>query len=224
MDVDGIGIETVDRLVDLGWVRTPADLYDLGAEGWARLDKFKEKSVANALASLDASRQVPYERVLFALGIRHVGETVAKKLAKAFETVDLLAAASVEDLVAVPDVGPQIAESIVAWMRSPENQRELNRLRAQGLQMHKAAAPEGASNVLEGKTFVVSGVFAHFSRDGIKDAVEQHGGRIASSVSSKTNYLLAGEGVGPSKRAKAEALGVTWLTEEEFRTWIGSTD
>ena len=224
MDVDGIGIETVDRLVDLGWVRTPADLYDLGAEGWARLDKFKEKSVANALASLDASRQVPYERVLFALGIRHVGETVAKKLAKAFETVDLLAAASVEDLVAVPDVGPQIAESIVAWMRSPENQRELDRLRAQGLQMHKAAAPEGASNVLEGKTFVVSGVFAHFSRDGIKDAVEQHGGRIASSVSSKTNYLLAGEGVGPSKRAKAEALGVTWLTEEEFRTWIGSTD
>jgi DNA ligase (NAD+) len=105
-----------------------------------------------------------------------------------------------------------------------EHQRELSRLKAHGLQMEKAASPGGASAVLEGQTFVVSGVFAHFSRDGIKDAVEQHGGRIASSVSSKTNYLLAGEGVGPSKRAKAEALGVKWLTEEEFRAWIGSTD
>lgn len=224
MDVDGIGVETVDRLVDMGWVRTPADLYDLGASGWSRLDKFKEKSVANALASLDASRSVPYERVLFALGIRHVGETVAKKLAKAFPHMDLLAQATAEELTAVPDVGPQIAESIAGWMALPENQRELARLKAQGLQMERAASPEGASNVLEGKTFVVSGVFAHFSRDGIKDAVEQHGGRIASSVSSKTHFLLAGEGVGPSKRAKAEALGVQWLTEEEFRAWIGSTE
>jgi DNA ligase (NAD+) len=224
MDVDGIGIETVDRLVDLGWVRTPADLYDLGAAGWARLDKFKEKSVANALASLEASRSIPYERVLFALGIRHVGETVAKKLAKAFTHMDRLAAASMDDLIAVPDVGPQIAVSIASWMCDPEHQRELSRLKAHGLQMEKAASAGGASAVLEGQTFVVSGVFTHFSRDGIKDAVEQHGGRIASSVSSKTNYLLAGEGVGPSKRAKAEALGVKWLTEEEFRAWIGSTD
>ncbi len=224
MDIDGIGIETVDRLVDLGWVKTPADLYDLGAEGWSRLEKFKEKSVSNALASLDASRSVPFERVLFALGIRHVGETVAKKLAKAFPSMDLLAAAHPDELLAVPDVGPQIAESIVNWMQNPEHQRELNRLKSQGLQMEKAAAAGGASTVLEGKTFVVSGVFTHYSRDGIKDAVEQHGGRIASSVSSKTNYLLAGEGVGPSKRVKAEALGVHWLTEEEFRAWIGSTD
>ncbi|MFM8565076.1 MAG: NAD-dependent DNA ligase LigA [Bacteroidota bacterium] len=224
MDVDGIGVETVDRLVDLGWVRTPADLYDLGASGWSQLDKFKEKSVANALASLDASRSVPYERVLFALGIRHVGETVAKKISKAVPHMDLLAQATAEELTAVPDVGPQIAESIAGWMAQPENQRELARLKAQGLQMERATAPEGASTVLEGKTFVVSGVFAHFSRDGIKDVVEQHGGRIASSVSSKTHFLLAGEGVGPSKRAKAEALGVQWLTEEEFRAWIGSTD
>ncbi len=224
MDIDGIGTETVDRLVDLGWVHTPADLYDLGPEGWSRLDKFKEKSVSNAIASLEASTNVPYERVLFALGIRHVGETVAKKLAKAFERIEALAAASTEDLLNVPDVGPQIAESITSWFADPANQDELRRLAEHGLQFERAAPTSDASDVLQGKSFVVSGVFTHFSRDGIKDAIEQHGGRVASSVSSKTNYLLAGEGVGPSKRAKAESLGVTWLTEEEFRAWIGSTN
>jgi DNA ligase (NAD+) len=224
MDLDGIGTETVDRLVDLGWIRTPADLYDLGTEGWSRLDKFKEKSVANALESIEASKQIPYERVLFALGIRHVGETVAKKLAKAFERIELLASASTEDLLNVPDVGPQIAESIQSWFANPEHQNEVRRLVDHGIQFERAAPTTGASDVLQGKSFVVSGVFAHFSRDGIKDAIEQHGGRVASSVSSKTNYLLAGEGVGPSKRAKAESLGVSWLTEEEFRAWIGSTN
>ena len=224
MDIDGIGTETVDRLVDLGWVHTPADLYDLGPKGWSRLDKFKEKSVSNALASLEASTNVPYERVLFALGIRHVGETVAKKLAKAFERIEALAAASTEDLLNVPDVGPQIAESITSWFADPENQEELRRLAEHGLCFERATPASDASDVLQGKSFVVSGVFTHFSRDGIKDAVEQHGGRVASSVSSKTNYLLAGGGVGPSKRAKAESLGVTWLTEEEFRAWIGSTN
>jgi DNA ligase (NAD+) len=224
MDIDGIGTETVDRLVDLGWVHTPADLYDLGPKGWSRLDKFKEKSVSNALASLEASTNVPYERVLFALGIRHVGETVAKKLAKAFDRIEALAAASTEDLLNVPDVGPQIAESIASWFADQANQDELRRLAEHGVQFERAAPMLNASDVLQGKSFVVSGVFTHFSRDGIKDAVEQHGGRVASSVSSKTNYLLAGEGVGPSKRAKAESLGVTWLTEEEFRAWIGSTN
>lgn len=224
MDIDGIGTETVDRLVDLGWVRTPADLYDLGPEGWSRLDKFKEKSVANALASLEASKGVSYERVLFALGIRHVGETVAKKLAKAFPQIDVLAAATTEELLNVPDVGPQIAESIQSWFSVPEHRNEIDRLRDQGLQFTRSEAAAPTSQVLKGKSFVVSGVFAHFSRDGIKDAIELHGGRVASSVSSKTDFLLAGDGVGPSKRAKAESLGVTWLTEEEFRAWIGSTN
>jgi DNA ligase (NAD+) len=153
-----------------------------------------------------------------------VGETVAKKLAKAFDRIESLAAASTEDLLNVPDVGPQIAESLLSWFADPENQEELRRLAEHGLCFERATPASDASDVLQGKSFVVSGVFTHFSRDGIKDAIEQHGGRVASSVSSKTNYLLAGEGVGPSKRAKAESLGVTWLTEEEFRAWIGSTN
>lgn len=224
MDVDGIGTETIDRLVDLGWVTTPADLYDLGSDGWSRLDKFKEKSVANALASLEASKGIPYERVLFALGIRHVGETVAKKLARAFANIDALASATSEELTNVPDVGPQIAESIQFWFATPKNRNEIERLQAHGLRFARSEEAVAASQVLQGKSFVVSGVFEHFSRDGIKDAIEKNGGRVASSVSSKTDFLLAGDGVGPSKRAKAESLGVTWLTEEDFRAWIGYTN
>jgi DNA ligase (NAD+) len=224
MDVDGIGTETIDRLVDLGWVTTPADLYDLGSDGWSKLDKFKEKSVANALASLEASKGIPYERVLFALGIRHVGETVAKKLARAFANIDALASATAEELTNVPDVGPQIAESIQFWFATPKNRNEIERLQAHGLRFARSEEAVAASQVLQGKSFVVSGVFEHFSRDGIKVAIEKNGGRVASSVSSKTDFLLAGDGVGPSKRAKAESLGVTWLTEEDFRAWIGYTN
>ena len=224
MDVDGIGTETIDRLVDLGWVRTPADLYDLGEQGWSQLEKFKEKSVSNALASLEASKNLPFSRVLFALGIRHVGETVAKKLVKAFVRIEDLMNATHEELLDVPDVGPQIAESIQSWLANPENRHELDRLKSQGIKLEQAQSIVSGSGLLQGKTFVVSGVFAHFSRDGIKSSIEEHGGRVGSSVSSKTDYLLAGEGVGPSKRSKAEALGVQWLTEEDYQLWIGSTD
>lgn len=223
MDIEGIGSETVDQLVDLGLVQSPADLYDLREEHWARLDKFKEKSIQNALDGLSTSKEVPFERVLFALGIRHVGETVAKKLAKHFGSMEALSAASLEALENVGDIGPMIAASVGDYFTDLAHIREVDRLRAHGLSMTYQAA-EGASDILGGKTFVISGVFAHFTRDGIKAAVEQNGGRIASSVSGKTDYLLAGEGVGPSKRTKAEALGVTWLTEEAFRTWIGSTE
>ena len=224
MDVDGIGTETIDRLVDLGWVHTPADLYDLGEKGWSRLEKFKEKSVSNALASLEASKDRPFSRVLFALGIRHVGETVAKKLVQAFASIEDLMNATHEELLDVPDVGPQIAESIQFWLANPENRHELDRLQSHGIKLEQAQSAVSGSGLLQGKTFVVSGVFAHFSRDGIKSSIEEHGGRVGSSVSSKTDYLLAGEGVGPSKRSKAEALGVKWLTEEEYKLWIGSTD
>ena len=224
MDVDGIGTETIDRLVDLGWVRTPADLYDLGEQGWSQLEKFKEKSVSNALASLEASKNLPFSRVLFALGIRHVGETVAKKLVKAFVRIEDLMNATHEELLDVPDVGPQIAESIQSWLANPENRHELDRLKSQGIKLEQAQSTTSEYGLLQGKTFVVSGVFAQFSRDGIKSSIEEHGGRVGSSVSSKTDYLLAGEGVGPSKRSKAEALGVQWLTEEDYQLWIGSTD
>ena len=223
MDIEGIGTETVDQLVDMGLVQSPADLYDLGWEHWARLDKFKDKSIQNALDGLRASKAVPFERVLFALGIRHVGETVAKKLAKHFGSIETLSRATPEVLENVGDIGPMIAASVEDFFADLAHLQEVERLRAHGLQMTYQAA-EGASDILGGKTFVISGVFTHFTRDGIKTAVEQNGGRIASSVSRKTDFLLAGEGVGPSKRTKAEALGVTWLTEEEFRTWIGSTE
>jgi len=223
MDIEGIGSETVDQLVDLGLVQSPADLFDLRGEDWARLDKFKEKSIQNALDGLAASKEVSFERVLFALGIRHVGETVAKKLAKHFGSMEALSAASLEALENVGDIGPMIAASVGDYFTDLAHLREVDRLRAHGLAMNYQAA-EGASDILGGKTFVISGVFTHFTRDGIKAAVEQNGGRIASSVSGKTDYLLAGEGVGPSKRTKAEALGVTWLTEEAFITWIGSTE
>lgn len=223
MDVEGIGSETVDQLVDLGLVHRPADLYDLSWDQWARLDKFKDKSIQNALEGLARSKDIPFERVLFALGIRHVGETVAKKLAKHYAHIDALVSASQASLENVGDIGPMIAQSVLEYFADLANLHELDRLKAHGLHM-KFQAAEGASDILGGQTFVISGVFTHFTRDGIKTAVEQNGGRIASSVSSKTHYLLAGEGVGPSKRAKAEQLGVKWLTEEEFRTWIGSTD
>lgn len=223
MDVEGIGTETVDQLVDAGLVQRPADLYDLTWDQWAQLDKFKDKSIQNALDGLQRSKAIPFERVLFAMGIRHVGETVAKKLAKHFGSLETLSTARQEALENVGDIGPMIAASVLEYFSDLANLHEVERLRAHGLQMTYQAA-EGASDVLGGQTFVISGVFTHFTRDGIKAAVEQNGGRIASSVSSKTQYLLAGEGVGPSKRAKAEQLGVKWLTEEDFRTWIGSTD
>lgn len=223
MDVEGIGSETVDQLVDLGIVQRPADLYDLTYEQWGQLDKFKDKSIQNAMDGLNRSKSIPFERVLFAMGIRHVGETVAKKLAKHYESMEALATASQESLENVGDIGPMIAQSVLEYFTELVNLHEMNRLKLHGLQMVYHLA-EGASNLLGGQTFVVSGVFNHFTRDGIKLAVEQNGGRIASSVTGKTNFLLAGEGVGPSKRTKAESLGVTWLTEEEFRTWIGYTE
>lgn len=223
MDVEGMGAETVDQLVQLGMVHQPSDLYAMTALDWSRLDKFKTKSIQNAMEGLAGSKVIPFERVLFALGIRHVGETVAKKLAKYFGTMEALSKATTETIENVGDIGPMIAQSLLAYFSEDENRLEIAELRQHGLQMTFQAA-EGTSDVLKGKSFVISGVFSHFTRDGIKAAVEQNGGKIASSVSGKTDYLLAGEGVGPSKRAKAEALGVQWLTEEVFRTWIGSTN
>jgi len=223
MDVEGIGTETVDQLVDAGLVQRPADLYDLTWDQWAQLDKFKDKSIQNALDGLQRSKDIPFERVLFAMGIRHVGETVAKKLAKHFGSLEALSTATQESLENVGDIGPMIAASVLEYFSDLANLHEVERLRAHGLQM-MYSAPNGISNVLNGGSFVISGKFDHFTRDGIKEAVEKHGGKIASSVSSKTTYLLAGEGVGPSKRQKAEKLGVKWLTEKEFIQWIGFTD
>jgi DNA ligase (NAD+) len=231
MNIEGLGSETVAGLVEKGKIQTSADLYDLtygdllGLE-FTVSDEFgenpkkrslQEKSVRNLLAGIEASKSVPFERVLFALGIRHVGETVAKKIARAKGTIDQLAASTTDELISIDEVGEKIAQSIVNWFTDPRNQQLVERLRVSGLQFESQyTAPQAISAVFAGKTFVVSGVFQHFSRDGIKAFIEQHGGKVSGSISAKTSYLVAGDDMGPAKRQKAESLGVPILVEQDF--------
>ena len=215
MDIEHMGPETVDLLVDKGMIRRSADLYRLQAEELLALDRTGEKSVENLLSSLQRSREQDFERVLFALGIRYVGETVAKKLARHFRHIDRLAEASLEELIAVDEIGERIAESVRQFFEDPAQQELVKDLKSAGLQMEVRLA-EGSSDTLSGKTFVVSGSFEHFSRSGIKAEIEKHGGRVASSVSSKTDFLLAGSDMGPAKKKKAEANGVAIISEQGF--------
>ena len=215
MDIEHMGPETVDLLVDKGMISRSADLYRLRAEELLALDRTGEKSVENLLSSLQRSREQDFERVLFALGIRYVGETVAKKLARHFKHIDRLAAASLEELTAVDEIGTRIAESVRQFFEDPAQQELVEDLKSAGLQMEVRLA-EGSSDKLSGKTFVVSGSFEHFSRSGIKAEIEKHGGRVASSVSSKTDFLLAGSDMGPAKKKKAEANGVAIISEQGF--------
>ena len=215
MDIEHMGPETVDLLVDKGMISRSADLYRLRAEELLALDRTGEKSVENLLSSLQRSREQDFERVLFALGIRYVGETVAKKLARHFKHIDRLAAASLEELTAVDEIGMRIAESVRQFFEDPAQQELVKDLKSAGLQMEVRLA-EGSSDKLSGKTFVVSGSFEHFSRSGIKAEIEKHGGRVASSVSSKTDFLLAGSDMGPAKKKKAEANGVAIISEQGF--------
>ncbi len=215
MNVDGLGEETVRQLVDVGLVRDAADLFDLRAEELLPLERMAQKSVDNLLASLEACKSVPFERVLFALGIRHVGETVAKHLAHGLGSLEALQSATSEALVALDDVGQVIAESVVEHFADDAFVAMVMRLKAAGLRM-EAEVVEPQGNALAGEVVVVSGVFSHLSRDEAKAAVTAHGGRLASSISSKTTLVLAGENMGPSKRQKAEKLGVPLISEEEF--------
>ena len=183
---------------------------------------FKEKTAQNILDALEKSKSVPFERVLFALGIKFVGESVAKILAKALHDIDHIITASVEEMTEINEIGEKIALSVRNFFDDERNIDIVNRLKQAGLQF--AMAEQAASDkeqVLAGKTFVVSGVFAHYSRDGIKETVEAYGGKIVSSISSKTNYVLAGEKMGPEKRKKAESLGIPIITEAEFEQMIG---
>jgi DNA ligase (NAD+) len=221
MDIDSLGSKTVELFFDQGWLRTAADLYHLQAADIQRLEGFKEQSTQNILVGIEASKQQPFSRVLFALGIRYVGETVAEKLADFFQDIDQLQQATAEQLTAAPEIGGKIAESVVAWFADPDNQALVAQLRAEGLQMAGGAAKlEALSNKLAGKTFVISGVFENYEREALKDLIEQHGGKNVGSVSAKTTYLLAGEGLGPSKLEKATKLGVQILSEAEFTSLI----
>ena len=215
MNIDGLGAETVDLLYAKGLVKTIADLYDLAFDQVVELDRMADKSANNIISGLEVSKTVPFERVLFALGIRFVGETVAKKLAKHFKTIEKLRVASFEELINVDEIGDKIAISVQNYFLNEENCVLIDKLLKAGLQF-ELKEKEGSTNKLEGKSFVVSGVFNSFSRDEIKDVIESNGGKNVSSISSKTDFVVAGENMGPAKLKKASSLGITILSEDEF--------
>lgn len=221
MDIEGLGEETIEQLFDAGLIRDIADIYDLKKEQLLPLERMAEKSVNNLLAGIDASRNIPFERVLFALGIRFVGETVAKKLSRHFHSLQRLSVARVEELTAVEEIGEKIALSVREWFTEPVNLHLVERLRQAKLKLEiDPDSIQTKGDKLKGLSFVVSGVFTDFSRDGIKEAIENNGGKVSGSVSKKTSYLLAGDEAGPSKLDKAKELGVAILSEEEFKKMI----
>lgn len=219
MDIDGLGTEIVNQLVDEGLIRNYADLFDLEYERVLGLERFAEQSARNLIEGISKSKEKPFEKVLFALGIRYVGATVAKKLTRHLKDIDHIMDADIESLQALPDIGGSIAQSLVSFFEDSENRAMIERLKAAGLQM-EVEEKENFANILNGKSFVVSGVFAHYGRTELKELIEGLGGAIKSSLSSKTSYLLAGENAGPSKLSKAEKLGITVLSEDEFRALI----
>ena len=216
MNIDGLGEETIDLLYRQGLLHNIADIYDLRLEDIAAQERLGEKSAQNMLAGIEASKQVPWARVLFALGIRMVGETTAKKIARVYNSIDALQWATAEQLCAIEDVGPQIAENIVAYFNDIRNLEILERLRQAGLQFEGEAAEGPQSDKLAGMSIVISGTFSHHSRDEYKAMIEANGGKNVGSVSKKTSFILAGENMGPEKRKKAEDLGIPLKTEEEF--------
>lgn len=220
MNIEGIGEETVGLFFEQGLVRDAADLYDLAPERIAALPRLGAKSAANIMASLERSRSVPFARVLYALGIRFVGEATARILAAHFKSLDALAAASEEELAQVDEVGKTIARSVREYFADPVNRRIIERLRAAGLQF-ETVGEERLSDELAGLSIVISGTFERHSREELKRLIEQHGGRNLAAVSGNADYLLAGTGVGPAKLAKATKLGVRMLSEEEFERMIG---
>jgi DNA ligase (NAD+) len=211
---------TIDQLYNEGLVRDAADLYTLAYDSLVELDRFGDKSSRNLLTSIETSKQVPFPRVLYALGIRYVGETVARTLATAFGSIKTLMAASHQSLVEVNEIGDRIAQSVRDYFGDPVNQDLVRRLQAHGLQFEMEAGQSRAGDSLTGKIFVISGVFENHSRDELKALVELHGGRHSGSISSKTDFILAGDHMGPSKREKANQLGIPIISEEEFMSMI----
>ena len=225
MNIEGLGPETVDLFYQEGMINNAADLYNLREQEIARLERFGEKSAQNIMSGLEASKLVSFERVLFALGIRFVGETVAKKLARSIKNIDALMAATKEELTAIDEIGEKIAESIIHFFSSEKNRELVARLKNAGLKMEMEAEETAAvSNILEGQSIVISGVFAVHSRDEYKDIIEKHGGKNVGSISKKTSFILAGENMGPSKLEKAQKLGIKIMDEKEFLSLIENTE
>ncbi len=217
MDIEGMGSETVELLFKEGLISNYADLYELTKEQVMPLERMAEKSAENLVNGVAASKVIPFERVLFALGIRYVGETVAKKLAKAYKNIDVLMAARHEELIAVDEIGDRIAESVIKFFSEPTNLEIIDRLKSYGLQFSLSEEQlENQTDKLKGQTFVVSGVFETISRNDLKKLIEDNGGKVASSISSKTSFVVAGNNMGPSKKTKAESLGIPIISEQEF--------
>lgn len=217
MDIEGLGGETVALLVNENLIKNYSDLYELTTAQVIPLERMAEKSAENLILGIEASKQIPFERVLFALGIRYVGETVAKKLAKHYKTIDAIANATIEDLVSVDEIGGRIAESVQEFFLSEEHKLIINRLKSFGVQLEISAEKlANQTDKFKGLTFVVSGVFETISRNELKKCIEDNGGKVSSSISSKTSYLVAGDKMGPSKRKKAEELSVSIISESDF--------
>jgi len=238
MDIDSLGEGKVEMLIDHDLVNNVADLYDLTYEKLLGLEKiikasedkkekkisFKEKTVENILKGLEASKQIPFDRVLYGLGIRYAGQTVAKKLTRHYHSIDALAKVTFEELVLVDEVGEKIAESVSSWFADPKNLRIIERLREKGIHLEMEGSQEPRTDKLAGKTIVASGKLSNFSRDEIKAVIEQHGGKAATSVSGKTDFLLAGENTGPNKLARAKELNIPVIREVEFLGMIQEED
>ena len=221
MNIEGLGPETVDQFYQEGMIHNVADLYTLKAEDICKLERMGEKSAENIIQGIEASKQVPYERVLFALGIRFVGETVAKKVAKAFRSIDALATATLDELIHVDEIGEKIAQSILLYFSNEQNRMLVERLRQAGLKLEADEEDlSGHTDRLQGKSIVISGVFALHSRDEYKDLIEKHGGKNVGSISKKTSFILAGDNMGPSKLEKAQKLGIPIVDENEFLSMI----
>jgi DNA ligase (NAD+) len=222
MNIDSMGSETIEQLYNAGLIHNIADIYDLKKEDLLTLERMAEKSAQNLIDGIRASKEIPFERVLYAIGIRHVGETTAKKIAKKVKKMDVLYDASQEELLNIDEVGEIIAESIAAYFSDKKNREIVGRLKKAGLQFEVSASQQQAgTEKLKGQTIVISGVFTKFSRDQLKDMIELHGGKNSGSISAKTSFVLAGENMGPEKLKKAESLGVKILSEDEFLEMIG---
>ena len=222
MNIEGLGPETVDQFYQEGLIHNVADLYSLSTDDICRLDRMGEKSADNIIQGIARSKEVPYERVLFALGIRFVGETVAKKVAKAFRSIDALAAANLDALIHVDEIGLKIAQSIISYFADEKNHELVERLRNAGLKLEADEEDlSGHTDILQGKSIVISGVFSRHSRDEYKELIEKHGGKNVGGISKKTSFILAGDNMGPSKLEKAHSLGIAIIDENEFLSMIG---
>ncbi len=222
MDIEGLGGETVALLFNNGLVRNYADLYDLTVEQILPLERMAQKSAENLIKGVEDSKNIPFESVLFALGIRFVGETVAKKLAKHYKNIDALSQATLIDLILVEEIGERIAQSVIEFFSNEENKIIIGKLKSYGVQFEiiEKVNPN-ATNKLAGKIFVVSGVFERFSRDDLKKAIEDNGGKVGSSISAKTHYVVAGDNMGPAKLDKANKLNIPIISEVEFMALLG---